>query len=121
MFTHYIVTFTKSHHGITQRQFETLRKLGVKDELILNDCVVKVNNIAEILNAAKYFESYPQNRPTEVRNDFEDKYGKIGNQQVRVSTKNAGKLMLQGMAKYINENADRCEDAKKMYESYASG
>lgn len=99
---YYIITFTKVHHKITGEQREKIMMLD-SNEMSANGQMIKYSNIADILSEDKYFEAFPDKRPTEERNDFEDRYGAQGNQQVRKPTQRAKELMKKGFLE-VNKN-----------------
>ncbi len=93
---YYIITMSKVHHKITQEQKESLMSIDASQVELEDGSVVKINSISDILPESKYYQTYPDKRPDETRNDFEDKYGDIGNQQVRNPTGKAKELMRAG-------------------------
>ena len=118
MSSFYIITFSKVHHKITQEQRDAIMKPSFS-EADINGQLVKVNNIADILDEQKYFETYPNKLPAHVRNDFEDLYGDIGNQQIRQPTKKAGELMKQGFVDYfVKERGLTQEEATNKFNAF---
>lgn len=57
--THAIVTFTKSHHLITQKQFDAITQMSAGEQFLVDGNLIKTNNIAEILEMSKYRDAYP--------------------------------------------------------------
>ncbi len=57
--THVIITFSKSHHFITQKQNDWLVNQGRDIKFTVDGNSITTNNIAEILTIEKYYETYP--------------------------------------------------------------
>ena len=110
---YYIITFTKVHHKITKELRDKILNPNFT-EMNVNGQFIKVSNIADILDEDKYYETFPKKRPETIHNQFEDLYGKIGNQQIRKPSLKTRELLLQGMKKYVGNNPE-AKKAKKLY------
>lgn len=63
-YTHAIITFTKSHHLITEVEHGLLYMLGAKDVFETADgSRITGSNIAEVIPIGKYYELYPEKKP----------------------------------------------------------
>ena len=110
--TYYIITFTKVHHQITQEQRDKIMTMNFS-EMEINGQLVKLSNIADILDEQKYFEAFPDKRPKEIRNLFEDIYGSDGNEQIRQPLKEVNRQMRQGFIDYwVDERRLSVEQAE---------
>lgn len=118
---YFIITMSKNHHEITQEQKESLMRVDASQVELSDGSIVKINSISEILPEEKYYQTFPDKRPTETRNDFEEKYSQYsrsGSDQIRKPTKRARELMLEGMKKYIGENPGNNKNALEMYNKF---
>ena len=115
---YFIITYTKSHYEITEEQNKRLKELELNDELEIDGCTLKIRNIAEILSESKYFEQYPDKRPEETHNQFEDQYGHLHNQQIRKPTGRARELMKQGFVKQRLEIGKTTEQAEQDFKDF---
>lgn len=73
------------------------------------------SSIAKILKEDDYFTQYPEKRPPEIRDQFEDVYGAQGNQQIRQPTVKAKELMKQGFFQYHIEKGKIPQQAEEKY------
>ena len=118
---YYIITFTKSHHQITEEQKKTITSSDLQ-RIEVDGCIIKANNIAEILSEEKYYNQYPDKRPSEIKTDFEDIYGLTGNQQIRQPSEKAAELMRKGFLDYfVEEKAVSEEQAKIKWNKFRLG
>lgn len=95
---YYAITYTKVHHKLSQVQRDHIMsddfdRLEMPDGSMLSN-----NNIADILPEDKYFQTYPDKRPEEERNTYNEVYAMF-NTQIRKPTDRAKKLMTQGFLK----------------------
>jgi hypothetical protein len=99
--THVIITFTKSHHMINQKQFNVISQMGAGQQILIDGNLIKTNNIAEILDIQKYWEIYPQNK------SYGQPYSDLPRISIDKLTKSATKANLEafkkGLAKYDND------------------
>lgn len=114
---YYIITFTKTHIKITEEQRANIIKATAM-EVEVNGQIVKQSNIAEILDEHAYFEAHPDKLPQPIRNDFEDKYGDIGNQQIRKPTGKARELMKQGIIAHFTSQGSSLSEAEAKYKTF---
>lgn len=77
MYTHAVITWTKVHYLLTQSQWDALQLMEPDSEIQIDGGWLKANNIADRLTIDKYYETYPDKRPEEVRNDFKENYGNL--------------------------------------------
>jgi hypothetical protein len=112
---YYIITMSKSHHEITEEQKKLLMSTNATQFELKDGSIVKLNTISEVLPEDKYFQTFPDKRPEEVRNDFDSKYAQYTGDQIRKPTKRAKELMLEGLAEYCRQNP-HAEKTKKMLE-----
>lgn len=113
--THFVITYAKTHFPITDEQNEILRGLSPDDEIDLDGSYVRIKNIAEILSESKYYETYPDRRPPETQNVFQEQYGDI-NKQIRQPTQRAKELMKQGFLRgYMKTWGGSQENAEKRF------
>lgn len=87
---------------------------------IINGEHFKFSAIAKIIPKEEFFEQYPDERPEEVRNTFQDIYGDVGNQQIRQPTQRAAELMKQGFMKYHAEQGRTPEQAEEKWKQFKS-
>jgi len=113
-----IVFYDKSKKWVTRAQAEYLfnascepNKKGVK----IDGSFYTFSSISKILSLKDFYDQFPDERPVTTVDHFKDNYGHLGNQQTRKPTKNALKQMLSGLATYIRENPNKCENAKRGY------
>jgi hypothetical protein len=60
---HVLITYSDSHHFITQQQHDVLVNTPIEGMIKLEDGTIQCKNIAEILTLEKYYETYPKKRP----------------------------------------------------------
>lgn len=77
MYTHAVITYSKVHYLLTQSQWEALEVMEPDHEIKLEGGYVKAANIADRMTIEKYYETFPQKRPEEVRDDFKANYGNM--------------------------------------------
>ena len=94
MKSHAIVTYTGVHYFLTSQQELILRDKKLDEEIDIEGCLLKVKNIADILTIEKYYETYPQRKPTDV-----DKYKTLEGLGYDGIVKFADGEALQGMIK----------------------
>ena len=75
--SHVIITFTKSHHFITQKQHDSLINMGQNAQIIVDGNLIKTSNIAEIISTAKYYETYPEKRSTNYGQPYSEVPGNV--------------------------------------------
>ena len=72
---YYVITFTKIHHKITEEEKEQIMSVEFDRKNMSDGSVLTNNNIADILPEEKYFETFPDRRPPEVYDSFQENYG----------------------------------------------
>lgn len=64
--THAIVTYTGVHYLITAEQAQKYGQKRLDDEVIVDGCILKMKNVADILTIEKYYEAHPNKRPPQT-------------------------------------------------------
>lgn len=75
-----LITYSDSHHFITQRQHDILVNTPIEGMIKLEDAAIQAKNIAEIITVEKYYETYPQKKPqyyNEPGTNWKDIYQEI--------------------------------------------
>lgn len=127
--THVIITFTKSHHFITQKQHDSLINMGQNAQIIVDGNMIKTSNIAEIISTDKYYETYPEKRSTNYGQPYSEVPGNVftrasenGRERflkgLRRSAPNG--LLLRGIEKGEHPNKDTY-DPKFSYQKEGQG
>ena len=117
-----IVFHDKSKKWVTKAQAEHIFNASCEPGqkgILIDGSFYTFSSISKILSLKDFYDQFPDERPAETRNQFEEQYGSLGNQQIRKPTGRAKELMLSGLATYIRDNPNRCENAKKQYKKYA--
>lgn len=95
---YFAITYTKVHHKLTQEQRDTIMSTDFDRMEMPDGSMLTNNNISDLLPEEKYYQTFPDKRPEEVRDDFQKNYGGY-NQQIRKPTTRAKELMTQGFLK----------------------
>ena len=113
---YYIITMSKAHHEITEEQKNSLMATKATQFELNDGSIVRLNTISEVLPEDKYYQTFPDKRPEEVRNQFDENYAEYNSSnQIRKPTKRAKELMLEGLAEYCRHNQNT-SIAKNMLE-----
>ena len=68
--THVLISFTGVHYFINADQEKQLSKVGDKDRINIDGSVVVGKNISDVLTIEKYYQTFPNKRPSYNRQDF---------------------------------------------------
>jgi len=112
-----IITFTKSHHFITEEQNEKLKHLSLTDKIEIDGCWVAMSNIAEVLTIEKYYQEYPDERPQEKKPFY-------GEGMFRRPSPKGKELIIKGYRQYIQEQGgwDKVsENCREVYNHLRKG
>jgi hypothetical protein len=113
MNTYVVITIAGAHYPITSSQRDTIMRMEMDQEVIIDGCTVKLRHISEIMTTQKYYETYPKKRPA-----FTDNYKQLPGMGMAGVIKQAKrKDMLEGIIKglknYITSNKYQDTDAPK--------
>ena len=106
--SHVIITFTKSHHFITQKQHDSLINMGQNAQIIVDGNLIKTSNIAEIISTAKYYETYPEKQAK----NYGQPYSEVPGNVFTRAGKNGRERFLKGLNK-IAPNGKLLRDIEK--------
>ena len=119
MQSYYLLTYSKVHHKITQEQKDKIMDAQFTRMNMPDGSVVSNSNISDILPESKYFETYPDKRPEEVRNEYQEVYA-LFNTQVRQPTTRAKELMRESFLLCREEKFGETEEqAKKKFSEFS--
>jgi len=117
MNTHVIVTYTGVHYFVTAEQEVSLRSKALDEELVVEGCILKVKNIADILTTAKYYETHPRKKPVNA-DRFKTLEGMGFAGMIKNSRETAIKGIINGLKQYLNsteENPIKNRDGEIRY------
>ena len=121
---HIIVFHDKSRRKVSQRIAEEVMIKSCDQNLQaikINGVLYKFSSISKIMRIEQFYIEYPDERPVEVRNQFEDIYGAGGNQQIRHATGKAKELMEKGFVEARIQGNEMKETAKQKFQNFISG
>ena len=102
MKTHAIVTYSGVHYLITEDQAKRYAQKRLDEEVIVDGCILKMKNVADILTIDKYYETYPKKRDNQVNPILLE--GKPFNPET--ASKKGLEEMIKGLGKYISSTKE---------------
>lgn len=115
---HIILFFDGSSREVSDKIAEEVMIKSCDEKLQaikINNVLYKFGSISKIMPLNEYYQEYPDKRPQENYNQFNDIYGKIGSDQIRKPTEKAGELMKQGFIEYQLKQRKTPEQAEQKY------
>ncbi len=103
MKTHYIITYTGSHYGITAQQENKLQTMKSTSKLDIDGNTVIVSSIAEVMTREQYYKTFPDKRPPSL-DIYKDQEGMGMEGIISASRKDALKGLFKGLNSYINSD-----------------
>jgi len=115
---HYIIYHDKSFSAVEDKTAQILWDKsceGLKG-VEINGTKYNFSSISKILSEKDYYDQYPDRRPPENYNQFEDIYGDKGSEQIRKPTEKAKEQMKEGFFRYHYEQGRTTDEAQKKWE-----
>jgi hypothetical protein len=111
-----IVFHDKSKKWVTKAQAEHIFNASCEPGqkgILIDGSFYTFSAISKILSLKDFYDQFPDERPAETRNQFEDVYGSVGNQQIRKPTGRAKEMMVEGFIKQRMHVGKTREEAKQ--------